>query len=435
MNRHVDAVIVGAGPAGTTAALELARAGLEVMLFERGERPGGKNLSGAVLYTHGLAEILPEFREQAPLERPVTRRGFGLLATDGALVMDLSAERLSRRPHGAYTVLRSRFDAWYADQAVAAGALLVPETTVESLIEENGRVVGVLTGRDDGEVRAGAVIVAEGAPAFCLRRAGFRAEPTPEEVRLGVKQILSLPRATIEERFHLNGQEEGVAIDYLASHRGVPYGGFLYTNRESLSVGVVAPLASLATSGVDSTELLDAFVAHPAIAPLVRGATPSEYGAHLLPKPAEREPELSPRPGLLVAGDAARLILNTGFTLEGMNVAIASGKAAARAVLAAAEASEAGVGAGRFYRQELERSGLLADLKRFSRAARLLDQPEMHSLYPEAICAALACACTVDGNPRPSLLAAARAAVGEQLSPWRVVRDGAAFFRGLVWRR
>src|SRR5579883_1250766 len=93
MKQQFDAIVVGAGPAGSTAALAMARAGLQVALIERGEYPGAKNVSGAALYAPNLlAELLPNFWEEAPVERYLTRRVITFLSQDSALSVDFRTQ-------------------------------------------------------------------------------------------------------------------------------------------------------------------------------------------------------------------------------------------------------------------------------------------------------------------------------------------------------
>ncbi|GAG33933.1 unnamed protein product, partial [marine sediment metagenome] len=162
MAEHVhDCIVVGAGPAGAAAALQLARDGLDVVVFERGKRPGEKNVMSGVLLTRKLHSLVPDFRQRAPLQRCITEEIICILGQDGAL--RLPALRNYRRlsyDHQAFTVFRSEFDAWFAQQAVEAGAELIPATLVEDLIWKNGCVAGVHTRR--GDLRARVVIGADG---------------------------------------------------------------------------------------------------------------------------------------------------------------------------------------------------------------------------------------------------------------------------------
>src|SRR4030042_6900570 len=72
MQENYDVVIVGAGPAGISTACLLAEKGIKTVVIERGEYPGAKNVSGGVLYGHGLAEVLPDYLERGcPIERNI----------------------------------------------------------------------------------------------------------------------------------------------------------------------------------------------------------------------------------------------------------------------------------------------------------------------------------------------------------------------------
>src|SRR3979490_1873069 len=155
-----DAVVVGAGPAGSAAALTMAKAGLQVALLERGLKPGSKNVMGGILYNYYLEEIVGDVWKEAPLERPIIEERRWIMTPQAAIGIDYKNLRNREHPH-SYSVLRAKFDAWFAEQAEKAGAILVPETVVDMLIVKEGRVVGVGTGRGD-DVYADVVVVCEG---------------------------------------------------------------------------------------------------------------------------------------------------------------------------------------------------------------------------------------------------------------------------------
>ena len=157
-----DAIVVGAGPAGSTAAWRLARAGRRVALLERGDSPGAKNLFGGMIYSLELARHFPHFAEAAPIERPVTRHATHLLGEGRSLNLDFACEAFGEAPYNGFTAYRSRFDRWLAGEAERAGALLVPSTVVDALLIEGGRVVGERARREAGELRAPVVICADG---------------------------------------------------------------------------------------------------------------------------------------------------------------------------------------------------------------------------------------------------------------------------------
>ncbi|MES3127257.1 FAD-dependent oxidoreductase, partial [Escherichia coli] len=166
MEDDCDIIIIGAGIAGTACALRCARAGLSVLLLERAEIPGSKNLSGGRLYTQALAELLPQFHLTAPLERRITHESLSLLTPDGATTFS------SLQPGGeSWSVLRARFDPWLVAEAEKEGVECIPGATVDALYEENGRVCGVICG--DDILRACYVVLAEGANSVLAERHGL----------------------------------------------------------------------------------------------------------------------------------------------------------------------------------------------------------------------------------------------------------------------
>src|SRR5947208_1195639 len=153
-----DVVVVGAGLAGTAAAYLLARAGLSVICIERGDEPGTKNVMGGILYRQPTEKVIPGWWREAPIERPIVEERVWLLTEDSMIQAGFKSLRYAEEPHNAFSVLRVKFDKWFADKAAAAGALVITNTVVEDVIRENGAIVGVHTGRADGEVRANIVI-------------------------------------------------------------------------------------------------------------------------------------------------------------------------------------------------------------------------------------------------------------------------------------
>src|SRR5256886_2905650 len=141
-----DAVVVGAGPAGSAAAITMAKAGLQVALLERGAKPGAKNVMGGILYNHYLEEILGEDWKQAPLERPIIEERRWLMTPEAAIGLYYKNIRNRAKPH-SYLVLRAKVDAWFAEQAGKAGAMGGPGAVVERPIRKNRRGGGAGDGR------------------------------------------------------------------------------------------------------------------------------------------------------------------------------------------------------------------------------------------------------------------------------------------------
>lgn len=394
-----DVVVVGAGPAGAAAALEAARHGRSVALVERGPFPGSKNMYGGVVYGRILDGLVPQWWEQMPVQRWVTRRSTMIMTGEQALTVDYRTENWGRPPYNGATTFRPDFDAWLADRAVEAGATLVCSTTVTGLLREGDRVVGVRTDRPDGELTARVVIACDGVNSFLAKEAGMYPHDGAENFTLGVKETIALPRDVIDERFAVRG-DHGVDIEILGATPDVPGGGFLYTNAESLAVGLVLSLPALAASGRRPEERIAELKAHPAIAPLVEGGEVKEYSAHVIPEAGwDMMPELV-ADGLLVAGDAAAMCLAAGIWLEGVNFAIGSGGAAGRTAASAVGRGDVSATGLAGYRSRLESSFVLADHRKLRDAPHLVMSELAQRRLPGVACGVAEQMFTVR-NPTP----------------------------------
>jgi electron transfer flavoprotein-quinone oxidoreductase len=408
-----DVVVVGAGPAGSAAALVLARAGRRVALLERGPFPGSKNMYGGVVYGRVLDGLVPRWWEEVPVQRWVTRRATMVLTDTQSLTIDFRTERWGEPPYNGCTTFRPDFDSWLAAKAEAAGAVLITSTTATGLrCDGAGRIHGVRTDRTDGDLEAPLVIACDGVNSFLAKEAGLYRHPEPDHFTLGVKEVLALPREVIDERFGLAG-DEGADFEILGGTGDVPGGAFLYTNAESIAVGVVLHLPALGRSGRRPEEFIADVKAHPAIAPLVAGAELKEHSAHLIPEGGyDAMPEIV-ADGLLVAGDAAGLCLAAGIWLEGVNFAIGSGAAAGEAALDALRSGDTSAGGLAGYRQRLDSSFVLQDHKKLRRAPHLVLSERVQQTYPRVVCDLVEGLFTVD-NPR--------AKAGATRTLWRELR-------------
>ncbi|HEX9011931.1 MAG TPA: FAD-dependent oxidoreductase [Anaerolineaceae bacterium] len=383
MEEKFDVIIVGAGPAGSAAAYRLAQEGLQVVVIERGPYPGSKNFSGGILYGQVLNRLIPEFWNEAPVERAISREVIAFMTGETSFNLDFKTLAFARPPYNGFSVLRARFDRWLAGKAEAAGAMLVPGIKVDALVRDGERVTGIVAGEE--QMLADVVIAADGANSFIAEQAGLRGRFNTAHLGLGVKELIGLPHETIEDRFGLTGNE-GTAYGIVGfATREVAGGGFLYTNLESLSVGVVMHLDECLEKQVKPAEVMDDFLAHPSIAPLIRGGKLLEYGAHLVP---EGGIPMMPRlvgDGILVAGDAAGLSVNNGFVVRGMDLAIGSGIAAAEAVIEARarrDFSAAGLGV---YTQKMEASFVMQDMHTYEKAVEFMKNPRLYTAYPHML--------------------------------------------------
>jgi electron transfer flavoprotein-quinone oxidoreductase len=356
----LDAVVVGGGPAGIAAAREMAAGGLAPVVLERGQFPGAKNVWGGILYRQPTEEMIPGFEESAPLERPIIEQRYLMLTEDDLLGATFRSMRFAERPYNAYTVMRSPFDRWHAELAEGAGVEVYSEITVTDLLWEEGRVVGVTTGEPDGELFANVVVLAEGANSLLAQRAGLHRGWTPMDQALVAKELIALPATTIEERFTLPAGF-GTALEIFGeSTWGLLGYGFIYTNKESLSIGTGALLADLIETGLNVNDMLDRFKRHPAIVPLLAGGETIEYAAHLIPEGGyHRLPRLY-GDGVVVVGDAAGFV--NPLNREGVNLAMLSGRLAAQAILEGSERRDFSAVALSRYRELLDESVVLQDL-------------------------------------------------------------------------
>jgi len=378
-----DVVVVGAGLAGPACALTLARNGVRVCLCERGTSPGEKSLSGMVLYGCPLAALIPFFWKEAPVERPIVRRRFSVLSKDSELALDLRFEEFNHPPYNyTFSVLRSRFDRWFAKQAEGAGATLLTGALVDDLLWEGEKVTGVAI-RGGATLKAGVVVSCEGTNAFLVEKARLRDRFSHRKVAVGVKEVLAMPREVMQERFGLEG-DQGIAMEFYGqSVRGLVGSAFLYTNRDSISVGLSCSVESLIAGKIPPAELLAQFKQHPAVRRWVRGAERLEYGAQMIPEGGYYGIPLLVRDGFMVCGSAAGFV-GGAFYHEGSSMAITSGRLAAETILEARKQGEYSVRALKPYVRRLTQSPVLKDLYSQRRlSAWCHENPRFFRDYPD----------------------------------------------------
>jgi len=377
MAEKFDSVVVGAGPGGIAAAYTMAKAGLNVLVLEKGEKPGAKNVFGGVVYKHHTEQITPEFWKTAPIERRVVEYQYWLLSERSHVLLSHRNQRFNNE-YNAFTVHRAKFDPWFAKLAEDAGAVIINRTTADDVIKEDGRVVGVRTER--GDVLGDVVIAADGVNSVLARQAGIREEVQPDAVVLAAKEVIALPKARIEERFNL-GPDEGVAAMLLGWGPGM-HAGFMYTNRDTLSVGIAVNLRDLDKSEQRPNVLLEQFKNHPSIAPLLQDGELKEYSAHLIPEGGYDYVKRIYTDGMLVVGDAAMLV--NAINWEGTNLALTSGILAGETVIQAKRKGDFTSRTLAQYRRRLEQSFVLKDLRTLRNVPSFFSShPYFFTLYPQ----------------------------------------------------
>ncbi|MFR8761907.1 MAG: FAD-dependent oxidoreductase, partial [Megasphaera lornae] len=264
-----DAIVVGGGLAGSAAALAMARGGLDVMLVERGKFCGAKNTSGGRLYGHSLEKLVPNFAEEAPIERKITQERLSLMTAGGALSFQYESENLHNLKYPSYSVLRSKFDKWLADKAEEEGVMVATGLLVDELVVEDGKVIGINCGGE--EVDADVVILADGVNSLLAQKLGMKQELAAKDVAVGVKEVIELGEDVINERFGLRNGEGAawmIAGDPTGGNLG---GGFIYTNKTSLSVGIVTTISDIGRVDVSVPDMVERMKNHPSVAPFVKG--------------------------------------------------------------------------------------------------------------------------------------------------------------------
>ncbi|MBW2038466.1 MAG: FAD-dependent oxidoreductase [Deltaproteobacteria bacterium] len=383
---RIDAVVVGGGLGGLAAAYCLAKEGIQVLVLERGDHPGSKNVTGGRIYLNPVRSYLPDLWEEAPLERLVTKEIITVMGDDTSLSLQFTSKKFREGPPHSYTILRSRFDRWFGERVTEMGGFVIPQRRVTDLMKENGRVLGVVS--EGEEIPANIVIIADGALSLMAEKAGLRKPLPPKHAAMGVKEVIKLSPEVIEERFGLKSGEGVAQLFFGSITHGIFGSGFLYTNRDTISLGLVVGIESFLKSQppIEVHQLLEEFKKRKEVASLIKGGELMEYSAHLIPEGGDRP---LPRPygdGIVAVGDAAGLALNMGITVRGMEFAFASGYMAAQTVMKAKEEGDFSASTLAHYETLLRESFVLKDMETFRNSLEVLENPRLVSFYPHLLC-------------------------------------------------
>ena len=363
-----EVVIVGAGPAGIACGYVLAKAGVDVVILERGQYPGAKNMFGGIFFADQISKLIPEFYTEAPIERFVAKKHFALLVNDSEVSLNIDSEEYKKPPYNhSFIVRRSLFDKWFAGKAEEQGAKIICGTAVTDFLRDGKRIVGVTAGSiddPDNTLMADVVVCGEGANSMLSEKAGLRNRLSMRARVVAVKEVIELGKDVIDERFGLTGRG-GAAYEYFADATpGMLGDGFVYTNTNSLNVGVGVVISELygRKNPPSLNELLDRFKNHPCIQPLIKGGKTLEYSAHMIPMDGYRNLPRFYTDGLMLVGDAAGFV-NNSIAHEGVNMAMASGMMAAETILENRGQRRYDAKALRQYERRLKNSFVLQNMK------------------------------------------------------------------------
>jgi len=396
LSEKFDAIIVGAGVAGLSAAYIMSKAGLKVIVIEKGQHPGSKNVMGGVLYRHMMEQIIPEFWKDAPIERPIVEQNLWIMGKESVTKTGYKGMEWSKAPYNNFTVFRGKFDQWFAKKCVEVGTLIINETVVKECILENNKVVGVRTDRPDGELFADVVVLADGVNSLLGKSLGFHKEWRKDEVALCVMEELKLPSERIEERFNLE-KGMGATIEIFGDGTlGMVGTAFIYTNKDHLSIGCGALLSQMYEKHIKPYELLEYIKNHPIIKPIIKGSQPCEYYAHLIPEGGYKSiPKLVDN-GVLVIGDAAQFV--NGIHREGSNMGMTSGRFAAETIIRAKGIGEFTERTLSHYCDLINNSYITKDLKKYKNASSTLENNGAYfNHYMPAVNKSVSEMLTVDG--------------------------------------
>lgn len=350
-----EVIVVGGGPAGIASAITIARAGHEVILIERGSFSGSKNVFGGAIYAQPTREIFPNFEQEAPIERLNIEHKFAILGKEDSTTISYRHKDIETP---SYTVIRGKFDRWMADEARKAGVIIAEETVVKELLIKNEQVIGVKTELE--EYYSDIVILADGVNSLLAKQIGFRDKIEPQDVALSVKEVIKLDKEKINERFNLTDDEGCIYEIFGGPMEGILGLGFLYTNKESISIGLGVGLDALSQKNLRPYELLDAMKQHPTIAPLIKDGELLEYSAHLIPEGGYKKIPTLSGAGVMIVGDAAMLVNNMHW--EGTNLAMISGKLAGETAITALSKGDFSEKMLSKYPESLEKSFVMKDL-------------------------------------------------------------------------
>ena len=420
----ISTIVVGAGPAGVAAAITVARAGHKVLLIDRGDFAGAKNMFGGAMYGEPLKEIFPNYETSAPIERYTVEHRYALLTDDEGTVISHKSEK---KPKNSFTVIRAKFDKWAVEQAEKEGVYFAPKTVVRSLITEKGKVIGIKT--DLEEYFSDIVILADGANSLLAKQIGLRKDFKPAQMALGIKEVINLDKEIIENRFNVK-ENQGVIYEIMGGALKEMLGlGYLYTNQKSVTVGIGVALDELKRIKKHPYELLEEIKSHPVIAPLIKDGELAEYSAHLIPEGGFNGIPKLYDDGVMVVGDAAMLVNNVHW--EGTNLALISGKFAGETAIEAIHNGDFSKDTLELYQKKIENSFIWQDMKSYKSLMPTIHKRSKSFLgyYPKKISEFFNAFTGVNSEPKKKIFRDYIYSFLRSRSLFELVKDGHAILK------
>ena len=443
MDDKFDCIVVGGGIAGLSAALTLAKNNMKFLLVERGEFSGAKNVSGGVLWGTRLNDLVPDYFDQdAGFERYVNHRRLTFLDNQSAFSIDFKSDHFAEKPYKGLIVLRSKFDNWLAskvEEAIAESSypedsFVATNILVDKILLENGKAVGIRTGEE--EFHADCVIIAEGVNNLLTRQVGLQDQYVPADyMATGIKEVIRFDQKVLEDRFQLDGNA-GLTNEFIGfASGGVEGGGFLYTNKDTVSLGLVLNMKSMRENLSKDKKIYDVltdFKSHSAVKDMLAGGEVVEYSAHVVSTGDMRAlPKELYTDGVLLAGESANLLLNSGKAIQGMDYAMESGILAAETVVEAKAKGDFSKATLSEYRKKLDSSYVMKDLRNFQGAVKFLHSEEMFTSVPKVVNEFGRQFFTVDNSPTDKTPTMLRKAVKKHSSIWSLIKLGIKGARSL----
>jgi len=273
------------------------------------------------------------------------------------------------------------------------------------------------------------VVAADGILSLMAEKAGLREKQQPRHFAVSMKEIIELPRQTIEERFNLEGDQGLAQLFFGELTQGMIGGGFLYTNLESISLGLVIGIESLMERDPlqEVHPLMEAFKERAEVRVLLDGGEVVEYSAHVLTEGGIHAMPKLFSDGILVVGDAAGFGLSMLITVRGMEYALASGAMAAQAIRRAKEKGDFSASTLAYYEELLKDSFVLKDLHTFRHTLSIMENPRLFNLYPQVICDLFEKMMWIDDGPKEGLFSTVSGEVRGKLLNFSTLRDVQSF--------